>query len=366
MSARNRSLVAVVAAVAVAAVAGGGLLASRLGPQVEIGTAAPLTATPAAMSKLPTKVALDATRLQRGRAPQVAYLRGRTVQGGPGRPVRIPGTTEIIAVGRLWDITLTVQLRSVTDSSLVMIDSEGKQVNQIKGVDSLSISSDGQAAAYASGGRFAPTGRRGGTVFLQLPGTTPTFKLARPEAQDLEVMSVIGHSVYFRSGRGDGATWDLYRWQVDQHSVSKLDKVRSPIALSTSGTVAAGLAVFTDSGMCTVLTDLVASRQRWRTCQYQVTRFGPSDSFVLAIPPGSEPYGDVLTAVLDSKTGDLLREWDARSIRGAVAEDDEYVLLQWHDQPTPGSRSALVRCAVSTGRCELATPLSSEPLLLGS
>jgi hypothetical protein len=64
VSARNRSLVAVVAAVAVAAVTGGGLLASRR-----------------------------------------------------GRPVRIPGTREIIAVGRLWDITLTVQLRSCAIST---------------------------------------------------------------------------------------------------------------------------------------------------------------------------------------------------------------------------------------------------------
>jgi hypothetical protein len=183
---------------------------------------------------------------------------------------------------------------------------------------------------------------------------------------DLEVLAVVGKTVYFHSARGTDVPWELYRWQVDKQTVTKVPAVASPTLLNTAGTIAAGFAVFNDSGMCTVLTDLASGQQKWRTCQYQLTRFSPSDKFVLAIPPGSEPYGDELTAALDSTTGDLLREWDATSLRGAVAEDDDHVVLQWNDQAGPQSRSALVRCAVSTGACELATPLSTEPLFLGS
>jgi len=373
VSARIRPLVAVVAAVAVAAVAVGGLLASRRNPEAGAGTAVPLAAsnkrrttasTPA--KPLPVKLVVDARKLQLGREPQVPYVRGRTLQGGSGQPLKIPGKTELVAVARLWDLTLAVQLKSVTSPSLIMLDGEGKQVNQVPGVDSLVTSADGQAAAYASGGRFAADAMAGGTVYFQQPGTQITAKLDRPHVYDLGVLAVIGKTVYFHAGRGPDLSWDLYRWQVDKQSVTKISTVPSPTVLSTSGTIAAGFVVFNDSGMCTAITDLTTGRQKWRTCTYQLTRFSPTDRFVLAIPPGSSPYGDLLTAALDSKTGNLLREWEATSLRGAVAEDDDHVLLQWHDQAEPESRSALVRCTVSTGACELATPLSSEPLLLGS
>ncbi|TDU89233.1 hypothetical protein EV138_2794 [Kribbella voronezhensis] len=364
---RIRPLVAVVAAVAVAAVAAGGLLASRRNPEAGAGAAVPLAASNKPQTSTPPKkLAVDAAKLQLGREPQVPYVRGRTLQGGGGQAVVIPGKNELVAVARLWDLTLTVQLKSVTSPSLVVLDGEGKQVNQVPGVDSLVTSADGQAAAYASGGRFAADAMAGGTVYFQEPGKKPTAQLSRPHVYDLEVLAVIGKSVYFHSARGTDVPWELYRWQVDKQTVTRVSTVASPVAVSTSGTAAAGFVVFNDSGMCTAVTDLASGRQSWRTCQYQLTRFSPTDRFVLAIPPGSSPYGDELTAALDSKTGALLREWDAGSLRGAVAEDDDHVLLQWHDRPEPQSRSALVRCTISTGQCELATPLSSDSLLLGS
>jgi hypothetical protein len=368
VSARIRPLVAVVAAVAVAAVAVGGLLASRRNPEAAAGTAVPLAASnkPKTSTPPPKKLTVDATKLQPGREPQVPYVRGRTLQGGSGQPVVIPGKAELVAAARLWDLTLTVQLKSVTSPSLVVLDGEGKLVNQVQGVDSLVTSADGQAAAYASGGRFAADAMAGGTVYFQEPGKKPIAQLSRPHVYDLEVLAVIGKTVYFHSARGTDVPWELYRWQVDKQTVTKVPAVASPVAVSTSGTTAAGFVVFNDSGMCTAVTDVASGRQNWRTCQYQLTRFSPTDRFVLAIPPGSAPYGDELTAALDSKTGALLREWDATSLRGAVAEDDDHVLLQWHDRPEPQSRSALVRCTISTGECELATVLSTEPLLLGS
>ncbi len=372
VSAKNRPLVAVVAAVAVAAVAVGGLLASRRDPEVGKGSAVPLAAsalpssagTPA--KPLPKELKVDARTLQPGREPQVAYVRGRTLQGGPGGPLTIPGKAELVAVARLWDNVLTVQLKTVTSPSLVVLDGEGKQVNQIQGVDSLVTSADGQAAAYASGGRFAVDAMAGGTVYYQEAGDQPTAKLARPHVYDLQVLAVIGKTVYFHAGRGPDLAWDLYRWQVDKQTVTKVPAVVSPTLVNPSGTVAAGFAVFNDSGMCTVLTDLAKAQQLWRTCHYQLTRFSPSGKFVLAIPPGSNPYGDLQIAALDSKTSNPLRQWDGPSLRGAVAEDDDNVLLQWHDRAEPESRSALVRCSVSSGQCELATPLSAEPLLLAS
>ncbi|WP_433165029.1 hypothetical protein [Kribbella sp. CA-247076] len=366
MASSRRPLAAVVAAVAVAAVVGGGLLGAARTPRNQAGAAAAPLAASVSAAPLGLKVPVDATKLTPGREPQVTYLRGRTVTGGVSNPVTVPGTAAIEAAARLWDTTLTVQVTSGTSSSLVIQDHSGKVVQRITGVDSLATSADGKYAAYASGGRFS-SGEPGGTVYFQEPGTKPAAVLARPEAFDVRVIAVVDRTVYFSSGRSDGTSWSLYTWDVDQNVVRTTASVASPVSVAARGGLAAGIPVFTDSGLCSAVTDIASGRQRWRTCQYRLDRFSPTSAFVIGLPPhGGSPYGEPRTAALDTKAGKLLREWTGPSLRGAVAEDDDHLLLLWHDRPEPTSRSAVVRCAVSTGRCELATPLSSEPLLLGS
>ncbi|TCC52398.1 hypothetical protein E0H75_01025 [Kribbella capetownensis] len=368
----NRSLVAVPAAIAVVAVAGGGLLAAARGPRDQSGAAAaPLSATVAKASaatktRAATKVAVDATKLPTGRDPQLTYVRGRAVLGGVGRPVRVPGEYEIAAAARLWDTTLTVQITSATSSLLMIQDYTGKVVNEIRSVDSLVTSADGKYVAYASGGQFSDH-QSGGTLYFQEHNTGPADVLRQPKLTDVAVLAVVGHEVYFRGGTEPGSAWDLYRWDTEKMSVQKLSKVKSPLSVAADGSLAAGMTIFTDSGQCTAVLDVAGQLQRWRTCQYRLDRFSPGDAFVVGLPPGTgEPYGEKRTAVLDARTGKLLREWTAPSLRAAVAEDDDHLLLQWHDRQEPQSRSALVRCTVSTGDCELATPISPEPLLLGS
>jgi hypothetical protein len=358
------------ATVAVAAVLAGGVLAARRGPQTELGAAAPLAGAPkpAPVFSGPAIVKVDAPKLVAGDAPKVTYLRDRTVLGADGTAVQVPGRTEIIGVGRLQDAVLTVQLKSVTSASLVALDASGKQIGQVAGVDSLVTRADGQAVAYASGGRFAPgtgEGKPGpGIVYHQRSMTEPARQLPQPKSYDLTVLGVTDNTVYFRSGGIEGA-WDFYRWQVEEPKPTLIRTVRSPVAVSADGKLVAGLTSMNDSGMCTALMDATSGTQQWRTCEYQPIRFGPG-SFVISTPPGSSPYGFELSAVLDVKTGNRLRQWTAPTIRDAIAEDDDHVLLQWHDQQNPASRSALVRCTVSSGACELATPLASGPLLIGS
>jgi hypothetical protein len=368
----NRPLVAVLAAIAVLAVVGGGLLATMRGPQDQNGAAAaPLSASVAAKTapvaaKSATDGIIDATKLPTGRSPQLTYVRGRMVLGGAGSPVRVPGTKEIIAVARLWDTTMTVQVATATSSFLMVQDYTGKVVNEIRSVDSLVTSADGKYVAFASGGRFSDH-QSGGTLYFQEHTTGPADVLQQPKLTDVAVLTVVGHAVYFRGGTKPGDSWDLYRWDTEQMTVRKLPKVTSPVSMAADGSLAAGMTVFTDSGQCTAVMDVAGQLQRWRTCEYRLDRFSPGDAYVVGLPPGTgAPYGDKRTAVLDAKTGEFLRDWTAPSLRGAVAEDDDHLLLQWHDRQEPQSRSALVRCTVSTGDCELATSVSPEPLLLGS
>jgi hypothetical protein len=360
----------VVAVVAVAAVAVGGLVASRRTPEPQLGGAAPLVtpATTAAPLKFtgPKVVPVDARKLPVGAAPHVTYLRDRTVYGGAGTPVKVPGSVEIDAVARLHDAVLTVQLKTVRSAALVILDASGKQIEQVPGVDSVVTSIDGQAAAYASGGRYAPEEHVGGTVYYRRSATGPVKQLAQPTVYDLRVLGVTNDTVYFQSSDDLTGPWSFYRWQVDQPKPTRISTVRSPIAVSGDGTLVAGLASQNDSGMCTTLMAATTGSQRWRSCQYQLTRFSPGNTFTIGIPAGSDPYGDLENVALDPKTGNQLRKWTGPSLRDARPEDGDHVVLAWHDEPEPGSRSALVRCTVSSGKCELATPLAAGTLLLGS
>ncbi|MFC9687584.1 hypothetical protein ACFTSF_03525 [Kribbella sp. NPDC056951] len=366
MSNRNRPLVIAVAAVAVVAVAGGGMLAAARGPESQTGAAAaPLSVPTIPPVTLPaSKVVIDATKLPTGRTPQVSYLRGRTVQGGISSPVKVPGSVPVEAVARLWDTTMAMEVPNANSSSLVVLDEAGKVTQRLPGIDSLVTSADGNAAAFATGGRY--TGHDGGTVhFRSTDGKDLTLDHAR--AREIEVLAVVDRSVYLSSRPEDSKTPNLYRWDVDASTVAEPLKVARPVAVSPDGTLAAGLPVFTDSGLCSVVTDLAKNRQQWRTCQYRLDNFSPRNAFVIGYAPNAgSPYGESTASALDAKTGKVLRTWLAESLRNAVPEDDDHVLFEWHNQAGPESRSAVVRCTVSTGQCELASPLSPEPLLLGS
>jgi len=363
VSKRNRPLVIAVAAVAVAAVAGGGMLAAARGPESQAGAAAaPLSQTPS--SKPPLTVKIDATKLATGRDPQVVYVRGRTVMGGVGNPVKVPGTRDITAVTRLWDETWTLQVDTAVRSTLVVQDSQGKVLRQVKDIDSLAGSADGQAVGYAAGGDS--DGTQGATVYYELPGR-PAVTLTQPKAYGLQVLSVTGRTVFFRSATTAGGTETLSRWDVDQKTAVPISRVTSPQAVTVDATLTSSLPVFTDSGVCSAVTELATGLQRWKTCENRLDTFSPGNAFVLALPPNTGgPFGVDTVSALNAKTGTVIRNWTAPTIVRQLAEDDDHVLLEWYADVDARSRSAVVRCTVSTGQCELATPLSTEHLLLGS
>ncbi|MFK4083968.1 hypothetical protein ACI2LF_07665 [Kribbella sp. NPDC020789] len=363
MSNRNRPLVIAVAAVAVLAVAGGGMLAAARGPQNQSGaSAAPLTQAPTAKPAFTVKI--DATKLTSGRDPQVAYLRGRTVMGGVGNPVKVPGTGDITTVARLWDTTWTLQLDAAVKSTLTVQDGQGKVLRQAGDIDSLTGSADGNSVAYASGGDVES--RRGATVYYELPGRAAVV-LKQPKAYGLQVLSVTGKTVFFSSASVPGGTETLFRWETGGNTAVPLSRVTTPQAVSADATLATSLPVFTDSGVCSAVTEVATELQRWKTCQNRLESFSPGGAFVIGLPPNTGgPFGVEKVSALEAKTGTVLRNWTAPTIRREVAEDDDHILLEWYEQADARSRSAIVRCTVSTGQCDLATPLSKEPLLLGS
>src|SRR5262249_55410592 len=54
------------------------------------------------------KTQVNLAKLPTGRTPQVAYLSGRTVKGGAGQDIKIPGSQDIQEVARLNQSVLAV------------------------------------------------------------------------------------------------------------------------------------------------------------------------------------------------------------------------------------------------------------------
>ena len=100
---------------------------------------------------------------------------------------------------------------------------------------------------------------------------------------------------------------------------------------------------------------------RWSSCSWVPVRFSPDGSTVYADPINARGADANRHAVLDAETGDVLLVLSVAGQAGyldsAVFEDDEALLVSVDRFPPRGPAvNAIVRCAVSSGHCETATP----------
>lgn len=385
MRSRSGPLIAVVAAVAVAGVLAGGVIAARQGRTVQtVGSpAGPFPAgattppvsptakpTPSPPSSQPaaTKVKLALAKLPTGREPQVTHLRGREIRGGAGVPIKVPGKEQITAVGRIGSFGLAILADSQGFGLELVQVSDGPDgiVSRTPGVGSLVTSEDTRSAAYATQLTTKDGGSaKGGTVYFQFEGTGPSKSLKRPADYDLQVLGVANRVVYFRASDNEiGNPWRLYRWNVDEARAVLMKEMGSATAVSSDGTLVTSLSAISDSGTCSAVMEVKTNRRRWRSCDYQLDGFTPDGRTVIAGPAMRDGYADLTAAALDSAAGHLIREWSGLSFRGTVAEDDGHLLMVADDGPE--TKAAIIRCSISSGQCELTTPLATGEIALGS
>ncbi|WP_433165027.1 hypothetical protein [Kribbella sp. CA-247076] len=389
----NRRLVILVASVAVAAVAIGAAIAYRQGPQNASADAAPLTGSPSPTPSpsqtpkpsttptpsTPTPTAKPTTtppkppsgpvksevkldQLKAGRLPQVAYLTGRTVRGGAGQEVKIPGTQDIQRVARMGQSVLAVVGGNDNTTEMLTIGSDGAILRRTPNVTGIVTTEDGMAAAYNTT-LVSDLGE-------QSPGTTiyaEQERIQKVTVPDVWNTTLIGYSngkVYFQASAKEAAsTWTLYSWTPGASKVTAIKTVPKPTAVSADGTVAASLTTLTDYNSCTSVLAVASGKRLWRTCDYQVDGFTPDGTTAIAGPFYRDGYADGIAAALDAKAGTLLHEWSG-VFRQTVAEDDQHLLiLADTGEESPAS---IIRCTITTGACELATPLAKGTLLLGS
>jgi hypothetical protein len=392
MRPKNGRLIVVVAAVAVAAVVIGGVLAYRQGPQADGNAATPLsapstpvaktpsttppktapaktsTATPSVTPKGPAftgpvKVDFKLSKLSRGRAPKVPYLVGREVRGGAGQSITIPGSESVQGISRLGDQVLAIVTKGY-GTELLKVGYTGAPV-RTPDVTSL-VTTDETAAAYATSRTGSDGGAlRGGTVYAQTAADGQVHKLSLPKAWDLRVLGYTNGQVYFSWSDSRGATsWRLYTWTPGSSEATLIKTVSSPTGLTSDGRIAASRNISQDFGSCSNLTEVATGKRLWRTCENQVVAFTPDGTIAVGAPASQDGYADLQASALDAKTGTLLREWTGPAFRRTMAEDDQHFLI--HADDGPDTKAAIVRCTVTTGACELAVPPTTGGVLLGS
>jgi hypothetical protein len=365
MRQKNTRPAIVVATIAVAAVVLGGVLAAQRSPHSETGSAAAPLGAPATMPSgtpaLPNgKVTLKLSKLVKGRDPQVPYRVGREVRGGAGDPMKIPGTGEIHYVARLRNSVLAVVTKEL-GTELLRLEYTGK-VRHTPDVTSLVMAADSSSAAYAAP-RIADTGEEleGGTIYAeQADGTVQQLKV---RGYGIAVIAYRNGTVYFRSEKVEtGKSWELYAWMPGSPTATLVKTVASPIAVSADAT-ATSLDVATDTASCSAVVEVATGKKLWRTCENGLQGFTPDGRTVIADPTYTDGYGAGTTTALDAKTGKLLYEWNGLTVLQTVAEDDQHLLIRADDGE--GTKAAIIRCDITTGRCELATPLALTQVAIG-
>jgi hypothetical protein len=397
MKPKNGRLIAMVAAVAVAAVVTGGVVAARQGPNSGDDAAAPLagfdptTATPTpkpsptpstplpstpsapkttpppktttAPISGPTQVKLKLSDLPKGRAPQMTYLVDREVRGGAGYPEAIPGNGVIVRIARLGVAVLAVQTKDAGTELLRV--RYATDFDRIPDVSSLVTTADGSGAAYATTLRRSTGGAlKGSTVYAEAGAPSP-YRLSLPNAWEVRVLAFIDRTVYFRSTDKEvGSTHKLYAWVPGKSAAREVKTVSSPTGLSADASVAASLTSTTAYGTCSALVRVATGKSLWRTCDYLIRGFTPDGSVALVEPPDADGYAPTFVAALDRTSGSLLREWSGLSFLAVAPEDDQHLLMVVDNGPE--TKAAIIRCSITTGDCELTTTIANQHLALGS
>jgi hypothetical protein len=294
-----------------------------------------------------------------GRAPQLSYLSGRLVRGGIGSDVAVPGKQNILSAVRIFnDAALVVLEVGSGGSELIRVDPAGVTSDRIPDVQSLVSSMDEHAVAFATA-RSNPdhTRAKGSVVYWENVQLKDRRTLKRPNDWGSTVLAVVGETVYFKSDTDqNGTTSTLNSWDSATNQVNRIKSVRSPVGVDYRGTTAVDFVAGAAQTFCSTVTALDSGKQLWKTCEYAIKGFTPDGKTAIGTPDFRNGGSDPLVAALDANDGNVRREWSGVQFLEAVAEDDDHLLMV--ADSGEGTPSAIIRCAISTGACELATPLT--------
>jgi hypothetical protein len=317
-----------------------------------------VTATPSGSASTTTKVEL--AKLPVGRAPQVAYVTGRTVKGGLGQDVTVPGRQEILHAVRYDGDAMVILEVGTGGTELVRVSkAQGILPEHTPAVASLVTSVNEDAVAYGTARKNADhTSRRGNTVYWR--NAFVDEKLNRPDDWASKVLAVTGPTVYFAASTdSNGETATLNAWHTQTGKVDLLKSFKFPAGVDFQGVNGIDEIAGAAQTFCSAVRTLADGKQLWRTCDYSLNGFTPDGQTVYATPDfrGEDP--DRSTTAIDTRTGAVRRQWTGASFLSSSAEDDDHLLMVV--DTGENTASAIIRCSIGSGACELATTPERTP-----
>jgi hypothetical protein len=348
-----------VAAVAVLAVVGGGAVAARRSPAASSSAAAEPLA-PSVTPTTPHTVKLNLAKLRTGRAPQVAYVSGRVIKGGLGEDITVPGQQEIIRVARYDGDAMVILEVGMGGSELVQVDkTRGILPERTPDVASLVTSVNEDAIAYGTARTNADhTSKQGNVVYWR--NNFDDSKLNRPDDWASKVLAVVGTTVYFAASTdSNGETSTLNSWDTRTGKVDLLKSFKFPAGVDFQGTTGVDEIAGAAQTFCSAVRDLADGKQLWRTCEYSLNGYTPDGRTMFATPDFRGEGGDASTTAIDATSGDVRREWTGLQFFDATAEDDDHLLMVV--DTGENTASAIIRCSIGSGACELATAPARTP-----
>jgi len=322
------------------------------------GTQAPVVTRPSEPVG-PPSTTLDVGALPRGDTPRTPWAEGETYHGG--------GVT-LDLQGPVGDVFRTDAGAYVVDDPIG--PGEGRLVTAAGDVQRLYGAVDRLTQVVSS-----PDGRW--TALLYEIGDPQT---TRPTGRfGLSVFDATARSVVFQQEVGESYPWlaavtDDGRVLVQPTDGRALvysdgDLEPADVTGATAWSPEAGLYAvttrLTESEHCTAVRTQAGPRL-WETCDWSVTGFSPDGRWAYGMPPIPAGYGQDRVAVLDARTGEVVRRvtvgsgsTDAGIIRDHTFESGDTLLLQVE----AGDQAALVRLDIVTGEAELATePVTVRPI----
>lgn len=301
----------------------------------------------------PVKIEIDLTKLGRGARPKMTYIDGNAVVvDGRRIVVKDPNL-------RLWQAAATGRGAAVLHAldeagGLSLLDAEGNEVRAFDNGNRLRSSRDGSAIAFAVPAGTPVGPQKAGATLYHRDNSSGTLRSLRLQSgYDLRIHAVIGDAVYFSYRPKESADHGVLRkWIAGSSQSTRVTTVPWPSAVSDDGSIAATLRSISDSGSCSALVDVADGSERWRTCKNQLVEIAPDNGTVLGDDAYSDGYAPLKISLLDSRNGTLLREWRGLFTEQRYEDSDHVLLVAEQD-----GKSAIVRCTISTGSCELATPV---------
>ncbi len=302
----------------------------------------------------PTRIDIDfATLPAADEPPLVPYVEGRSVVIGDTR-LEVDAKGEVVGAAA-FDGGAHVYMSDGTGRLVRVTDAGTEELGAAAGGPIASPDLRWNAYAIGATDKFGNV-ERGITlaIFDSATGSTSTVQL--PAANSVRMLALVDGTVYYKPERPDGTRQPMSSWAAGEESPTVVAGSYDATALSWDGRVVAALTEVTDFGSCTQVVDRTSGSALMDTCDHSVLGLSPDGSFAWAGPAYLDGYSIGDLALLDTRTGEVIRRLpsfdNGVEFMDATFEDADHLLIRAEQR----DQTALVRCTVSTGDCELATP----------